>query len=278
MFTSYFYRNFIVKKRNGGFREISEPLPSLKEIQIWILENILYEIPVSKFAKAYIKGRNLLENAKYHKAQDFLICLDIEHFFPSIAVDKVEEIFGAMGYSSNLSNLFSKLCCCNGSLPQGSPSSPYLSNIYMAKFDSEISKYCVQNNIRYNRYADDISLSFSKKLNTDELIIYIRSELTRYNLKLNESKTKIMKPNNRQIVTGIVVNEKIQVPRYKRKEVRQEIYYLLKYGLASHLKHTGNNKANYLSHLLGKINYVLHINPMDREMQSYKDEIYKIRR
>jgi RNA-directed DNA polymerase len=75
LFTPFFYRRFKIKKKNGSSREITEPLPSLKEIQIWILENILYHLPVSRYAKAYVRGRNILENVKYHRSKEVLLTL-----------------------------------------------------------------------------------------------------------------------------------------------------------------------------------------------------------
>ena len=60
-FNQYFYKEFRINKKKGkGFRVISEPLPSLKEIQYWILHNILENLPVSKYAKAYIPKSSFL--------------------------------------------------------------------------------------------------------------------------------------------------------------------------------------------------------------------------
>jgi RNA-directed DNA polymerase len=78
--TKYFYRDFEVVKRNGKKRPISEPLPSLKEIQYWILKNILYTIPVSPFAKAYKPNVSLIENLKFHRNQPKVFTLDLENF------------------------------------------------------------------------------------------------------------------------------------------------------------------------------------------------------
>jgi RNA-directed DNA polymerase len=75
-----FYRDFEVVKRNGKKRPISEPLPSLKEIQYWILKNILYTIPVSPFAKAYKPNVSLIENLKFHRNQPKVFTLDLENF------------------------------------------------------------------------------------------------------------------------------------------------------------------------------------------------------
>ncbi len=110
VYTPYFYRDFEILKKNGKKRKISEPLPSLKDIQIWILENILENVNISPFAKAYRKNFSIVENLKYHKNQKKVYALDLENFFPSIKTDSVERIFRNLGYSRILSNLLAKLC------------------------------------------------------------------------------------------------------------------------------------------------------------------------
>lgn len=274
-FTPYFYRNFYIKKKNGARREISEPLPSLKDIQIWILEQILSKIQVSRFAKAYIKGRNLVDNVKYHRNKDFVLCLDIKNFFPSIQMSDVERIFRSLGYSSNLSNLFAKLCCLNCQLSQGAPTSPCISNIFMKSFDDAIGEFCKGKDLRFSRYADDLTFSYSKDhLNLKEIVIEkVKAELTKLSsrINLNEGKTHEFRRSDRQIVTGIIVNEVIQTPNEYRKKIRQELFYIQKFGLDSHLQKTQNHKSNYLKHLLGKINFALSINKNDKEMVLYKD-------
>lgn len=276
LFTPYFYRKFYIKKRGAekdkkNLREIKEPLPSLKEIQIWILNNILYSIHPNKFAKAYIPNRNVLDNVRYHRNKSKVVSLDIKDFFPSIKRSYVEKIFLNMGYSSNVSNLLSKLCCCEDILPQGAPTSPYLSNIYLFDFDNKIGKYCVALNIRYTRYADD--MIFSGDFEEQSLIDFVAGELSKINLSMNLDKIKVMTPNTRQIATGIVLNKTIQIPKSQRLFIRQEIYYIKKFGLSEHLLKTQNNRANYLNHLLGKINYALSINPQDIKMKEYRGYI-----
>lgn len=82
VYTKSYYREFEIKKNNGSLRTINEPLPSLKEIQIWILQNILYKVKISPFAKAYIPNRGLISNAKFHLNQKVLLTLDLCNFFP----------------------------------------------------------------------------------------------------------------------------------------------------------------------------------------------------
>ena len=268
-FTDYFYRQFTIAKKNGKPRQIKEPLPSLKEIQLWILTNILYKSEVSKFAKAYLPEKSILDNVKYHKDQKKVICIDLDNFFPSIKEHHVLQMFINFGYSKRVSEVLSKLCCNNGSLPQGAPTSPQLSNIYLYNFDTTISKYCIDKKIRYTRYADD--MTFSGQVNEDELFELLERELNSIDLKINERKTKIMTPNMRQVVTGVIVNKKLQVPLEKRKELRQAIYYIEKFGLTNHLAKINCSRGFYLKHLLGLVNYVLFINPDDNEAKLQKE-------
>lgn len=270
LFTPFFYRTFKIRKRGGSkFREISEPLPSLKEIQIWILNNILYEIRVSKYAKAYVPERSIIDNVRFHRNKTKVLSLDIKNFFPSIKRSRVEEIYRDLGYSSFVANLLGKLCCLNDVLPQGAPTSPYLSNLYLLKFDNYIGVYCQQREIRYTRYADD--MIFSGVFEEGPVIDFVSNELAKLGLMLNMDKVKVMGQNSRQVVTGVVVNKFAQLPKEQRAEIRQEIYYIKKFGLSDHLKQTENNRANYLKHLLGKINYGLSLNPNDSDLKEYRE-------
>lgn len=266
--TNHFYRDFEIVKKNGKKRAIAEPLPSLKEIQLWILKNILYEVPVSPFAKAYKPKISLLENLKFHKQQPKVFTLDLENFFPSIKQKSIEKIFIHLGYSRILSNMLAGLCCKNDALPQGGPTSPYLSNLFFKDADTIISDYCKKRKIRYTRYADD--LSFSGDFDVQELLNKVTETVADLKLNINKSKTKLMTPNSRQTVTGIVVNQKPQVAFEKRNELRQALYYIQKFGIDEHIRHQKIKQANYLEHLLGKITFILQINPNDSEFKTYK--------
>jgi RNA-directed DNA polymerase len=274
--TPYFYRNFEITKKNGKKRPISEPLPSLKEIQIWILENILEKVPVSPFAKAYKPQTRLIENLKFHKNQPKVFTLDLENFFSSIRIELVEKIFLELGYSNMVSNMLAKLCTKDNVLPQGAPTSPYLSNLIFKEADAIISEYCKQRKIKYTRYADD--LSFSADFDENELLNIVTETIKNLSLRINESKTKLMTPNMRQTVTGIVVNDKPQVEFKKRNELRQAMYYIHKFGFEEHRVYKEINQANYLEHLLGKINFVLQINPKDYEFSAYKELLIDLKK
>lgn len=274
-----FYKQFDIPKKNGTTRTIDEPYPTLKEIQTWILENILTPASkhfVSPVAKAFMPGKSLRDNAKFHRNKECVIALDIHDFFGSIHFGIVYGAFKAMGYSSSVSALLSNLCVLNNSLPQGAPTSPMLSNIVFKPIDDGIFNYCSTRGIMYTRYADDMVFS-SNDLDVAKLISYVKMRVGNFRMHINESKTKVMHRGSRQNVTGVVVNDKLQVPRTYRMKIRQEMFYVQKYGLAEHLDRAKDipkwiqTPLHYAHHLYGKICFVLQINPNDGEFQFYKE-------
>ena len=270
-----FYRSFKINKKNGKKREINEPLPSLKEIQRWILEEILYNINISPFAKAYIKNKSLKENAKFHRNQNKVLTMDLKDFFPSINFKRVLNVFKSIGYRDNVAVMLANLCCFQKKLPQGAPTSPMLSNIIAKDLDDKISKYVIEKKIRYTRYADD--LTFSGNFNEKELIKNIKKIVYSEKFLINKEKTRIRKKNQRQVVTGIVVNEKMQLNKKLRHQIRSQVYYIQKYGLVEHIERTKQKRKNYIYYLIGITSYASFINPNDKKLKEYleilKDEL-----
>lgn len=273
-FDKSYYWEYKIKKSNGKYRPIREPLPNLKDIQIWILEHILYKVKVSGFAKAYVPGKKIKENVRFHKKRPMVLTLDLTDFFGSIRTAAVANIFRELGYTRPLSDLLALLCCFDGKLPQGAPTSPYLSNIFMRDVDEAISKYCRNNSILYTRYADD--MAFSGEFDADALLSFVRTQIEYKGLTLNDSKTKLMKRNERQIVTGIVVNDKIQLPKTKRREIRCQMHYINTFGLENHLQKIGCDKKNYVRHLLGEVTYALSLTPNNEEMKGYQTQLRQL--
>lgn len=270
----HFYRNFYIEKSNHKLRKISEPLPDLKYVQKWILKNILEKIQVSPYAKAYVSKSSVKMNAKFHRKQKVVLSMDIKNFFPSIKVKDIVCIFKSIGYLDDVSCFLAYLCCNKYSLPQGAPTSPYLSNLRLFNFDLNLAKYTQEKKIRYTRYADD--LTFSGDFNPHQLIYYVSKCVWREGFVINSDKTRVAYGNTRQEVTGIVVNEVLQIPKYERKKIRQEVYYVKKYGLDSHLAYLNEDRAHYINHLLGKINFALFINPKDEELHEYYSYLMRL--
>lgn len=258
-----FYREFLIIKKSGGLRTISEPLPSLKEIQRWILDNILYKCKVSKFAKGFKKGLSIKDNARFHRGQKMVLSLDIRDFFSSIPSDDVYDFFRSLGYCKSICVMLTNLCTLNRCLPQGAPTSPALSNLLNITLDRRLAGFALKYKLRYTRYADDIT--FSGEFDPGNVIRFVVSVLKDENLELNYAKTRLMLSHQRQEVTGIVVNKYMQAPREFRRALRQYIFYIEKYGLYSHMERRSIDKANHLRHLIGIANHILFLNPNDRD-------------
>lgn len=272
------YEEIIIKKKNKDLRYLNEPSPILKSIQKRILKNVLEEKMISKCAYAYKKGLSTVLNAKNHVGCKVILKLDIENFFDNINFYKVyNSCFNENLYPKKLGMLLTNLCVYNGKLPQGAPTSGYISNIVLRDFDCNIDAYCKDKNINYTRYSDD--MTFSGEFDIRKLIKYVNELLFKEGFRLNKSKIKVVLNTTRQQVTGIVVNKKLNLSKNYKRKVRQEVYYVLKYGVKSHIKKRNINLScnRYLSMLLGKINYVLTVNPNDKEFISYKNEIKHIK-
>ncbi|MFZ6723418.1 retron St85 family RNA-directed DNA polymerase [Undibacterium sp. Ji49W] len=278
-FVSYdpnkFYRSFSVKKNSGGERQIDEPLPNLKLVQRWILENILYRLEPSPFAKAFVPGRSIKDNAKFHRNKPMVLTLDIKDFFPSISSARINSFFKGAGYSPKVCYFLTRLCTLNGSLPQGAPTSAALSNLVFLALDRQIATYCINKDVRYTRYADD--LTFSGQFVVSEIINFTRSALSTLGFRLNDNKTRLMRSHERQQVTGIVVNRKLQIPREVRRSLRQAVYFIERFGLDNHVARLNECRANYLLHLLGEATFIRFINPNDRDAEKAISVLHEIR-
>ncbi|MDR3598569.1 retron St85 family RNA-directed DNA polymerase [Clostridium sp.] len=267
-----FYRYFEIPKKNGKTRKIAEPLPNLKEIQRWILEEILYKFKVSDYSKAYVKERSIRDNARFHRGQKMVLSMDITDYFNNIKFEKVYGFFLEIGYKEDVSVMLANLCCLKRSLPQGASTSPALSNLITVKLDNRIAGFTKKNNIRYTRYADD--MTFSGEFECGKIIRFVKRVLLDQGLSLNDNKTRVRYYYEKQEVTGIIVNEKLQAPISLRKKLRQDMYYIEKYGLNSHLAKIQNTKANYIKHLLGIANFILFINPKDKDTKEYIEKLH----
>ena len=252
---SYYYRQITIKKKNGGNRILSIPALTLKEIQKWILDNVLSKMYVSPYAMGFKKDRSIVTNAGAHVGKKCVVNLDLKDFFPSIKLEKVFKAFYYYGYTISVSYLMARLCTYNNELPQGAPTSPYLSNVSCLKIDKRISELAKKYDASYTRYADDITLS----ANTDisNIIPIVEKIVIEEGFSLNGKKTRILFEYQRQEVTGLLVSgNRVRVDKKYIKKLKQEIYYCKKYGVADHLRHINCDKRFYREHMYGKAYFV----------------------
>lgn len=274
--SKHFYRTFFIAKKDGTKRQIDEPLPGLKNIQRWILDEILNKLSVSKYAKAYVKKRSVRSNAYYHRNRKCIIALDIKEYFASIHYSKVFSFFLSLGYTEHVACVLSNICLLNNALPQGAPTSPALSNLCTKDLDDDLSAFVKGKQIMCTRYADDIAFS-GNFIDIREFYKNVKRILNKHGFRLNYAKTRVLHKHQRQLVTGIVVNEKMQVSKDVRHMIRQSIYYIKKFGLQEHARHIGENEDKYYKHLLGMVGFALFINPKDEQLKAAMEHLKNIK-
>lgn len=284
------YKRFKVAKKTGGFREISAPAPRLKSAQHWILENILLKVPLHNAAHGFVNQRSIVSNALPHLGAGVVINLDVKDFFPSISYKRVKGVFMALGYSEQLSTIFALLCTepqtdqvkLDGQdyfvskgvrrLPQGAPTSPAITNILCMGMDRRFQGMADALGWAYTRYADD--LTFSKKGNTSvdvsRILWQTRQIIEAEGFVLHPDKIKVMRKGSRQEVTGVVVNEKLNIPRAKRKQFRAVLHRIETQGIQA----AKFGQGNILESIQGFANYALMVNPVVGA--SFKKQVQEI--
>lgn len=296
------YQSFALPKRNGTIRRLDAPDPLLKRVQTNLLHHFLEQQAISPYAAAYYKQASPAANARRHLGAPLLLKLDIKDFFPNITFPMVyQHAFSGSLLPPAAGVLLANLCCLRERLPQGAPTSPCLSNLVMKPFDNYIGAWCRDRGIQYSRYCDD--MTFSGSFDAAQVIHKVSGFLTAMDFTLNREKTCVIPAGRRQTVTGVVVNEKAQVPRACRRAIRQEMFYCGKYGITAHLaarngkpdtssgtagqtghhhhadhmtETTGTDAAAclaYLHALLGRVQWVLSVDPDNQEFQTYRHQI-----
>lgn len=255
-----------IPSKGGKIRKICAPDARLKRIQRKLLDNYLKYLPISDCAYAYVAGKSCAKNAKVHVGKPKLLKMDIESFFDCVEYDAVFRAVKRLGLDNAATGLISNLCVFRGSLPQGAPTSPYIANLVLVYFDDEVWKYCAARGITYTRYCDD--LTFSGDFLFSDVFYFVERMLKKYGFRVNRKKTRFVSHSSRQSVCGITVNKKAQLSAQYRRNIRQQVYYLEKYGFCEEL-HEGFTREKYLQTLLGQISYALGVNPDDKYMTAY---------
>lgn len=258
------YYNFSISKKSGGKRIISMPNKELLIVQKKIQEKILDNVIIHKNAFGFVKNKSIIDNAKMHLNKEMILNMDLKDFFPSIHRGRVFYIFkNICNYDNNTSYCLTKLTTYKNSIPQGAPTSPVISNIVAFMLDVRLSKIADKFNINYTRYADDITFSGNKENINKSLLKIVNDIIEECGFNVNQKKTRFASYAGRQEVTGLIVNNKeISVPSDYIKKIRQELYYVKKYGLKGHREKVGFTNKYFKDHMLGKI---LFVNQIDRQ-------------
>lgn len=223
---NYSYETFHIKKKSGKLRKIEAPNELLKDLQLAIYHKLLRTQPIQTVAKGFVIKRSIIDNAIPHVNSKLIIKIDLKDFFHNISVSRVYKFWLGENWDSESSKILTNICCNNNYLPQGAPTSPVLSNLVNRVFDGIIEKVAKKYSARYTRYADDLTFSFPQNINKLErkvkpLIKEVKNKLKAEKYQIQYEKgIRFLRPHQRQVVTGIVVNKDINLPREKRKLIR----------------------------------------------------------
>jgi RNA-directed DNA polymerase len=215
-FPERFYRSFDIKKSGGGIRHIQAPRRFLKTIQRWILNNICLQGNLSENVFGFVKGRSIFGNARVHAKNRNLMVIDISDFFPSIKFAQVEAVFKSFGFPNRVAHQLAALCCLDGQLPQGAPTSPAIANLVFKPVDDQLTKLAMDWECDYSRYADDLAFSGSELFNNANKSAVVEI-LETFGFSINEKKSRIIGQGGRQVVSGLVVNSNVLPLRNTRR-------------------------------------------------------------
>ncbi len=189
-------------------------------------KKLLKEEAIPTAATGFVPKRSIVDNASPHVKSKIIINIDLKDFFQSIKERKIYKYWSGSGWNEETSVVLTNICCKDGCLPQGASTSPSLSNVVNKIFDGFITTIAKKFGARYTRYADDMTISFSDKIkradmNLKFLVQDLKELFINEEYKIQYDKgIKILRPHQRQIVTGLVVNEDVRIPREKRRLIR----------------------------------------------------------
>lgn len=240
------YKTFPIKKRKGGERIIDAPRPELMLLQRRVsdlfqdcIQDVLaIEGHDTTIHHGFQRKKSIITNAKPHRSRKFVFNIDISDYFHSINFGRVLGFFEKnrnFGLNREVAVTLAQICCYEGRLPQGAPTSPVVSNLITQILDVRLSKIAEKNGCVYTRYADDITFStseqkFPRKIATKNLFSHtwraaraLKKEIKSFGFDINPLKTRMQYQQSRQTVTGLVVNKKVNVTKDYIRECRSMV-------------------------------------------------------
>ncbi|RAX51646.1 hypothetical protein CCY99_08790 [Helicobacter sp. 16-1353] len=263
------YKKFEIPKNNGEFRTIYAPTKYLKTI----LKSLNYAFQAiyknNQVAHGFLPNKSVATNAKKHISKNYVFNMDLKDFFQSIHQARIWKMLQISPFNlpKDMANLLAGLLCYQypreskekSFLPQGAPTSPIISNFICYRLDKSLLELAKKHNAIYTRYADDITFSSNINLykKDSEFLQKIYRIINNEGFSINENKIRLQGKGYRQEVTGIIVNEKINVSKKYIKNLRALIYMLEKYGEKEANEFYYTNHAKSLNMVIsGKLNYL----------------------
>ena len=279
------YCHAFIPRKSGPPRLIESPKPRLKALQLCILRDILDAVPVHPCAHGFVANRSCLSAAQAHAAESLVVTLDLKDFFLSTPLHRVYGIFRSIGYPWRVARLLTGLCTTATPpevimdpdmrvqrswaarkayeaphLPQGAPTSPALSNLVARRLDARLlglAKSCEAN---YTRYADDLIFSGSESFvsGIHRFLFAVEAIVEDEGYAVNHRKTRVMRRCGAQRITGLIVNDHLNVSRASYDILKATLHNCIRRGPRAENR---SGARGFRAHLEGRVVWVENVNP-----------------
>lgn len=286
------YTYFEIPKKHGGIRQIYAPMNEWRNIQRKLSYVLSLKYHPRECVYGFVNQKNIVGNASCHTKKAEILNIDLKDFFTQFHFGRVVGMLKSKPYllGDEAAITIAQIACLNGVLPQGSPTSPVLTNMICASLDTKLLRYAKKHKLVYTRYADDITLS-SYTHNISEIIVFRNGNafaldeslgkiFSENSFIVNEDKITLRTRDGRQEVTGVIVNKFPNVKREYVQKLRALLHNCMRNGVYNEarkyidkglcknrfiLEQIDNPEKQklieewYKSVLVGKINYIRQI-------------------
>lgn len=209
------------RKPDGSKRDLFVPSDKLKLLQRKINEHVLSRAPLLSCVFGGVRRKSVVDNASVHCGKEVVFKMDLQQCFPSVGCARVRAVFQSLGFRPEIVAVLTKLTTWRDELPQGVPTSTALANLALTRVDGRITVLQAHHDFDYTRWVDDLTFSGDHRLK--RLRNLLRRIVEDEGFRVKEEKTKTMLHHEPQLVTNLVVNEKVNLPRPNRAAIKKEV-------------------------------------------------------
>ncbi|CAM5364368.1 reverse transcriptase family protein [Streptomyces atroolivaceus] len=153
-----------------------------------------------------------------------------------------------------------------GFLPQGAPTSGYLSNMVMRDVDAVLAHKAESWGLRYTRYSDDLYFSSRGPVRperVDRLVTEVKRALEPLGMRLNAKKTYVARPGARRSVLGILVDGSTpRLTRAYKRRITLHVRGAASFGVMQHCYHQKfEDLAELDAHVTGLLSFAHMVEP-----------------